>query len=52
MSGGEFTLNQIIPKDAFQLTKGKLSVYTYKGDSGRYISIHSPTTQVLTWGSH
>ncbi|KEF56987.1 uncharacterized protein A1O9_07177 [Exophiala aquamarina CBS 119918] len=34
MGGGEFTLNQIIPKDNFKLTKGELKVYTYKGDSG------------------
>lgn len=34
MGGGEFTLNQIIPKDNFKLTKGDLKVYTYKGDSG------------------
>lgn len=27
-------MNQIIPKDAFKLTKGDLKVYTYKGDSG------------------
>lgn len=33
-SGGEFTLNQIVPKDGFKLTKGDLKVYTYKGDSG------------------
>ena len=37
MGGGEFTLNQIIPKDNFKLTKGELRVYTYKGDSGMYI---------------
>lgn len=33
-SGGEYTLNQIAPKEAFKLTKGDLKVYTYKGDSG------------------
>ncbi len=33
-SGGEYTLNQLAPKDAFKLTKGDLKVYTYKGDSG------------------
>lgn len=38
MSGGEFTLNQIIPKDAFKLTKGNLNKYTYKGDSGKFAS--------------
>merc|ERR1712029_30076 len=37
MSGGEFTLNQIIPKSAFKLTKGNLNKYTYKGDSGNSV---------------
>lgn len=36
--GGEFTLNQIIPKDNFKLTKGDLKVYTYKGDSGMILA--------------
>ena len=35
MGGGAFTLNQIIPKSNFNLTKGDLKVYTYKGDSGK-----------------
>ena len=35
MGGGEFTLNQIIPKSNFNLTKGELKVYTYKADSGK-----------------
>ncbi|KAG9778580.1 hypothetical protein KCU88_g4237, partial [Aureobasidium melanogenum] len=34
LGGGEFTLNQVIPKSNFKLTKGDLKVYTYKGDSG------------------
>ena len=34
MGGGEFTLNQVIPKANFTLTKGELKVYTYKADSG------------------
>ncbi len=34
MGGGEFTLNQIIPKKNFTLTKGHLKAYSYKGDSG------------------
>ncbi|KAJ9493774.1 hypothetical protein LTR99_007502 [Exophiala xenobiotica] len=34
MSGGEFTFNQIVPKENFNLTKGDLKVYSYKGDSG------------------
>jgi len=37
MGGGEFTLNQIIPASNFQLTKGDLKVYTYKGDSGNTV---------------
>lgn len=36
-SGGEYTLNQIVPKDALKLTKGDLKVYTYKGDSGNSV---------------
>ena len=41
LGGGEFTLNQIIPKDNFKLTKGDLKVYTYKGDSGKAPSLLS-----------
>jgi len=40
-SGGEYTLNQIAPKDAFKLTKGDLKVYTYKGDSGNSVDCFS-----------
>lgn len=38
MSGGAFTLNQIIPRTALQFTKGEdnMSKYTYKGDSGTF----------------
>jgi hypothetical protein len=36
-SGGEYTLNQIIPKDNVKVTKGDLKVYTYKGDSGNTV---------------
>ncbi|KAK5945131.1 hypothetical protein PMZ80_002335 [Knufia obscura] len=36
-SGGEYTLNQLAPKDAFKLTKGNLKTYTYKGDSGNSV---------------
>ena len=37
LSGGTFTLNQIIPKDALSVTKGgdDLGKYTYYGESGR-----------------
>lgn len=36
LSGGAYTLNQIIPKDSLKITKGgdSLKNYTYKGDSG------------------
>ncbi|EWC48017.1 hypothetical protein DRE_02596 [Drechslerella stenobrocha 248] len=34
LSGGEYTLNVIVPKSACTVTKGELKVYTYKGDSG------------------
>ena len=36
LSGGAYTLNQIIPKDSLKITKGgdALKNYTYKGDSG------------------
>lgn len=39
-SGGEFTLNQIAPKDNLKLTKGDLKVYTYKGDSGNPVDCY------------
>ncbi|KAL8901799.1 MAG: hypothetical protein Q9207_005022 [Kuettlingeria erythrocarpa] len=34
LSGGECTLNTIVPKDDFKITKGDLKTYTYQGDSG------------------
>lgn len=36
LSGGAFTLNQIVPKEALKFTKGgdALKLYTYTGDSG------------------
>jgi hypothetical protein len=36
LSGGAYTLNQIVPKDSLKITKGgdNLKNYTYKGDSG------------------
>ncbi|KAL8918683.1 MAG: hypothetical protein Q9208_007244 [Pyrenodesmia sp. 3 TL-2023] len=34
LSGGECTLNTIVPKDDFKITKGDLKMYTYQGDSG------------------
>ncbi len=33
-SGAEGTLNTLVPRDAFNLTKGELKQYTYTGDSG------------------
>ncbi|KAL6702808.1 hypothetical protein ACN47E_000944 [Coniothyrium glycines] len=39
LSGGTYTLNQIIPGKALKITKGDdLGKYTYKGDSGK--SVH------------
>jgi hypothetical protein len=36
LSGSAYTLNQIIPADALNITKGKdLGKYTYKGESGK-----------------
>jgi hypothetical protein len=36
LSGAPYTLNQIIPTKALNITKGKdLGKYTYKGDSGK-----------------
>ncbi|KAF7846215.1 hypothetical protein BT93_L4831 [Corymbia citriodora subsp. variegata] len=37
LSGGAYTLNQIVPKDAISFSKGgnSLKSYTYKGDSGK-----------------
>jgi hypothetical protein len=35
LSGGTYTLNQIVPKENIQITKGKLNTYTYHGDSGK-----------------
>ena len=36
LSGGAYTLNQIIPKDDLKITKGDVKTYTYKGDSGTF----------------
>jgi hypothetical protein len=48
MSGGEFTFNQIIPKENFNLTKGDLKVYSYKGDSGTYHNSFSPSSRCFS----
>lgn len=34
LSGGAFTLNQIVPKENLKITKGTPKAYTYYGDSG------------------
>lgn len=43
LSGGAFTLNQIIPKDSLKFTKGgdELKKYTYSGESGRSLPLSS-----------
>ena len=52
LSGSTFTLNQIIPADALQVTKGgdKLGKYTYKGDSGTFPTFlqYKDSIQLLT----
>lgn len=42
MSGGAFTLNQIVPADSIKFTKGgdALKKYTYKGDSGNDVNCY------------
>lgn len=42
LSGTDYTLNQIIPKEDFTLTKGNLKAYTYYGDSGRSLPLSLP----------
>ncbi|KAI9656121.1 MAG: hypothetical protein M1831_004692 [Alyxoria varia] len=40
LSGSAYTLNQIIPRSDFSLTKGKLNTYAYKGDSGKSVNCY------------
>lgn len=48
LSGATYTLNQIIPAKALNITKGSdLGKYTYKGDSGT-----SPRLPLLSRISH
>lgn len=48
LGGGTYTLNQIVPKENIQLTKGKLNSYTYYGDSGTYPSYpKTPTMSIF-----
>jgi hypothetical protein len=35
LGGGAYSLNQVVPKSALNLTKGNLKEYTYYGDSGK-----------------
>jgi hypothetical protein len=34
LSGSAYTLNQIVPKSDFKITKGSTKTFTYYGDSG------------------
>lgn len=36
LSGGAFTLNQVVPKSSLTIVKGNPACYTYHGDSGEY----------------
>ncbi|KAH8796709.1 Mss4-like protein [Hyaloscypha finlandica] len=38
LGGGAYSLNQIVPKENLQITKGKLNTYTYHGDSGKPVN--------------
>jgi len=40
LSGGTFTLNQIVPKRNLTITKGRLNKYTYYGDSGKSVDCY------------
>ncbi|KAL2010926.1 hypothetical protein VTN00DRAFT_3644 [Thermoascus crustaceus] len=40
LSGTDYTLNQIIPKEDFTLTNGNLKAYTYYGDSGKPVNCY------------
>ncbi|KAK4956085.1 hypothetical protein LTR66_013398 [Elasticomyces elasticus] len=40
LSGGSYTLNQIIPKDDVKVTQGDLKAYVYKGDSGKGVNCY------------
>ncbi|KAL8795850.1 MAG: hypothetical protein Q9195_001730 [Heterodermia aff. obscurata] len=47
LSGGESTLNQIVPKDALKITKGTTKTYTYTGDSGTAPPFSQTNTTVM-----
>lgn len=40
LSGGESTLNNLVPEEDFKVTKGSFSKYTYKGDSGKDVDCY------------
>lgn len=40
LGGGAYSLNQIVPKENLQITKGKLNTYTYHGDSGKPVNCY------------
>jgi hypothetical protein len=45
LSGGPYTLNQIVPKSALKITSGgEPAKYSYKGDSGEF-----ELTHCLSW---
>lgn len=49
LSGGPYTLNQIVPKSSLKITAGgEPSKYSYKGDSGMFNPYHSLTTSFDT----
>ncbi|KAF4631951.1 hypothetical protein G7Y89_g6177 [Cudoniella acicularis] len=37
LGGGSYTLNQVVPKENLNITKGSLKTYTYYGDSGKAV---------------
>ncbi|KAJ6260807.1 hypothetical protein Dda_5037 [Drechslerella dactyloides] len=50
LSGGEYTLNIVVPSDDCKVTKGELSKYTYKGDSGNdVICYYCPNCTTHPW---
>ena len=40
LGGGSYTLNQIIPKSDFEMKKGSLKTYSYKGESGKSVNCY------------
>jgi hypothetical protein len=54
LSGAPYTLNQIIPLKALNITKGKdnLGKYTYKGDSGKGVNCVSLAETLSQMGEY